>query len=82
MELDETEKAIINAYRTGQGVLCNIDFGFMIEMTEQSNGRLRIECDEECFIGGKAQAEYVRDTIAAWSEALAEWDARNKSVIH
>jgi hypothetical protein len=83
--LDLTEdqrKDLLEKIAAGKGVMCNFDvIGPMIRIDGKPNGRGRVECvTNDCQILGPYHAEIVRDVIAAWSAALAEYDSRQKAL--
>jgi hypothetical protein len=75
---DEEKERFISAIEAGTAVICNCNFGLMLRQEVLPDGRMHIYCPNENVdrIRHPYHAEYVRKALAAWGEALNEYDQR------
>jgi hypothetical protein len=59
----------------GKGVICNVNFGFCIKVTEADDGRANIEIDPEPINAGNpvcaALRGFMEDTAVEWLRQVA-----------
>lgn len=74
MKLTGDEKALVQAFRSGQGILCNADLGHCIETRRLENGRISICVDLHPLVSRQtcAQNKFMWDAARTWTHILCE----------
>ncbi len=81
MPLVEDENELLAAFRKGESIIANCCIGFMVKVSETDDGKAKLECPVEAYeIRGPAEAEYVRQALVSWGDALALYDSKKSKL--